>query len=431
VSRQGKCKQETKISSTEMRDLHIIYVTARTPWGKGEDFVLSEILELRAQGHRVTVCPTRPGRDLWVGNEPADVAMDAIYLPWLGARTLLYALYAVALQPLRTVRVILRLLLSSRSLIIALKNLSVIPKGLALAWSLRLARPDHIHAHWASTSSSAAMIAAETVGVPWSFTAHRGDIREDNCLRTKVLSAAFVRVISDKGVRQLREKVSPECANKILCVHMGCRMETRCDSGGFRSVAERIDYRRRKRVIACPANLLPVKGHAVLLSALAQMKSLGMKFSCIMMGNGPLEGQLRQQTKDLGLEELVEWRGKVAHDELLRMYIDNQVSIVVLPSIRTDDGVEEGIPVSLIEAMAAGLPVVSTDTGAIPELLVEGAGIMVRHGDAEALASALTELLENEEMYSAQAFSCKQRARRAFDLRIVASTLVDCFFGCS
>lgn len=107
------------------------------------------------------------------------------------------------------------------------------------------------------------------------------------------------------------------------------------------------------------------------------------------------------------------------------------VSIVVLPSIRTDDGVEEGIPVSLIEAMAAGLPVVSTDTGAIPELLVEGAGIMVRHGDAEALASALTELLENEEMYSAQAFSCKQRARRAFDLRIVASTLVDCFFGCS
>jgi colanic acid/amylovoran biosynthesis glycosyltransferase len=410
-----------------VRSLHIIYVTVRTPWGNGEDFVLSEILELRAQGHRVTVCPTRPGRDLWVGDEPYRVATDAISLPWLGTRTLLYALCVFALRPLRTVRIILRLLLSSRSLMIALKNLSIIPKGLALAWSLRSARPDHIHAHWASTSSSAAMIAAETMDVPWSFTAHRGDIKEDNCLRAKISSAAFVRAISNEGVRQLQEKASPECVNKICCIHMGCRIETRRDLGSFRSVAEVTHCRRRKRIIACPANLLPVKGHAFLLLALARMKCLGVEFSCIMMGNGSLEGQLKQQTKDLGLEELVEWRGKVAHDELLRMYSNNEVSIVVLPSIRTDDGVEEGIPVSLIEAMAAGLPVVSTDTGAISELLVEGTGIMVPQRDAESLALAITELLENEDMYSTQAVVCEQRVRRAFDLVTVVSTLVDRF----
>ena len=144
-------------------------------------------------------------------------------------------------------------------------------------------------------------------------------------------------------------------------------------------------------------------------------------------GNGPLEDQLKQQTKDLGLEELVEWRGKVAHDELLRMYSNNEVSIVVLPSIRTDDGVEEGIPVSLIEAMAAGIPVVSTDTGAISELLVEGAGVMVPQRDAESLALAITELLENDDMYSTQAVICEQRVREAFDLVTVVSTLVDHF----
>lgn len=414
-----------------MRRLHVIYVTARTPWGNGEDFVISEILELRAQGHRVTVCPIRPGRDLWVGKETLCAAADALKLPWLGARTLLYGLCTVIVQPSRAIRATLGLILGSRSLRIALKNLSVVPKGLAMAWKLRSIRPDHVHAHWASTSSSAAMIAAEVVGVPWSFTAHRWDIREDNCLQAKIASAAFARAISNKGARQLREKASPACAGKVLCLHMGCQVETELCLSGFSSKAERADYRRRKRVIACPASLRAVKGHAVLLLALARMKSEGTQFSCIMMGSGPLEAQLKERTKDLGLEEVVEWRGKVAHDELLRMYSDNEVSIVVLPSVRTDDGVEEGIPVSLIEAMVAGLPVVSTNTGAISELLVDGAGIVVPQADAESLASAITALLENADLYGSQAVGCEQRARKEFDLSAVASTLAHYFSQCN
>ena len=241
-----------------MRRLHITYVTARTPWGNGEDFVLSEILELRAQSHRVTVCPTRPGRDLWVGDEPHHVASDAINLPWLGARTLLYAVCAVAVRPLATMQVIFRLLLSARSWIVALKNLSVIPKGLAVAWSLRSTRPDHIHAHWASTSSSAAMI-GRNHGRALEFHSTSRGYQRGQLLTSQDIVRSFVRAISYEGVRQLQRK-HPQCVDKIHCIHMGCRMETGRDLGSLRSVSEITDRRRRKRIIACPANLLPVKG---------------------------------------------------------------------------------------------------------------------------------------------------------------------------
>ena len=80
--------------------------------------------------------------------------------------------------------------------------------------------------------------------------------------------------------------------------------------------------------------------------------------------------------------------GQVSHTQILEMYVANQVRAVVVPSIDLGNNLHEGIPVSLMEAMAHGVPVVSTTTGGIPELLADGAGILVPPENPQALADA-------------------------------------------
>lgn len=350
------------------------------------------------------------------------MADDAVYLPLLGCRTLCYAALATLWRPLVSMRVVSRLLRSSGGTTRLMKNLAVVPKGLALAWLTRRLRPDHIHAHWASTPSSAAFIAAEITDTPWSLTAHRWDIKERNALALKIGSAVFVRAISEKGRLQLQEEIPSSYHSKILCIHMGA------DFPGTEEVSVNDDLtllgERTAPVIACPANLIPVKGHRVLIEACALLQQWRVSFRCLLFGQGPLEYELKRMSEEAGLGTMVEWRGQIPHDELLNLYRSRKVSIVVLPSIVTEDGEEEGIPVSLIEAMCAGIPVVSTYTGSIPELLRGGAGLLVPEKDPYALAQAIRGLLDDPVLYRATGEAGRKRVEEAFSVERTVSDLI-------
>jgi colanic acid/amylovoran biosynthesis glycosyltransferase len=97
---------------------------------------------------------------------------------------------------------------------------------------------------------------------------------------------------------------------------------------------------------------------------------------------------------------------------------------VVLPSVDLGSGLHEGIPASLMEAMARGIPVVSTRTGAIPELLVDGAGVMVPAADPVALADALQRLLSDDAFRATTARSGRQRVCREFSAKATMSQLI-------
>lgn len=96
---------------------------------------------------------------------------------------------------------------------------------------------------------------------------------------------------------------------------------------------------------------------------------------------------------------------------------------MVLPSIVTDQGEKEGIPVVLMEAMAAGVPVISTSTGGIPELLSGGAGLMVPPGDPNALADAIHEVLTDRETWNRLSVAGRGRIRQEYHLPSIASEL--------
>ena len=364
--------------------MKIIYITALAPLGPHEPFVVPEIVEWLRQGHELLVIP-RQVPDLAMRREAETLRNSGLPAPLFNGKIAVGALQQWLRYPWGSLKV-LGLIANPRGLASLARNLVVFPKGL---WIGRLARQwgaDHIHAHWASTMATMAMIAGETSGIPWSFTAHRGDIAANNLLSTKVSRAAFVRYISESGRRMAESLGVRHPPGKSVIIHMGVETPDRATA----APAE-----RQVPVIVCPAYLNPVKGHCYLLRAIAILKQRGVACRLDIVGEGELMDLLCAEADELALGKTVRFLGHQMHEDILSWYREGVVDIVVLPSLDMGNNLHEGIPVSLMEAMAHGIPVVSTTTGGIPELLHDGAGELVPPQDALALADALERLLSD------------------------------------
>ncbi|WP_323720630.1 glycosyltransferase family 4 protein [Acetomicrobium sp.] len=396
--------------------MKIAYITVQTPYGPGETFILPEVIELQRQGHEVAVFPLRPDKKLAQGQEAAMVRECTVHIPLLNVRVFVKALKLSILKPKLICKVLFDILRYSGSGKKVLKNLVVIPKGLVLGAEIKNRGFDHIHAHWASTPSTAAYIAALYSGVPWSFTAHRWDIGEGNMLEVKVKLSQFARTINLRGAKELKRQLPNELWDKVHVIHMGVNLsENTCNAN------------QDLFTIACVGNMLPVKGHEFLLRALFILKGRNVNFRCLLFGDGPLRNKLEQMANELNLNSIVKFCGRIAHDEILRLYSTGDVSVVVLPSIETKDGEKEGIPVALMEAMAAGVPVISTTTGGIPELLDNGAGILVPPEDSEALANAIEQLFKDAELRRELGIKGREKVEKEFAIDSVVRKMVEMF----
>lgn len=291
-----------------------------------------------------------------------------------------------------------------------LKNLSVVPKAFWLAERIKEENIAHIHAHWASTSATLAMLASHISGVPWSLTAHRWDIAENNLLHRKSERARFIRFISRSGLDMAIKRGMPGKANATI-IHMGIPLSREKTA---------VHENRGRTIIICPANLVPVKGHAYLLQAVSHIEG---NVELWLAGNGELREALEQEVVELGLEESVKFLGQLPHEQLIGLYRQGEVDLVVLPSLDLGNGLHEGIPVSLMEAMAHAIPVISTSTGGIPELLEGGAGLMVPPADVAALAQAIQALTEDADWRRALGEAGQRRIEESFALEAVVSQL--------
>jgi glycosyltransferase involved in cell wall biosynthesis len=128
--------------------------------------------------------------------------------------------------------------------------------------------------------------------------------------------------------------------------------------------------------------------------------------------------------RDLGLREYVQLRGRLPHDEVVRMYQRREIDMVVHPSIETSSGEHEGIPVALMEAMAHRVPAISTESGGIPELLGDGAGVLVKPADAKALADAIQRVIQDSDYRATLIESGFAKVSADFNIRTVADRLV-------
>ena len=398
--------------------LRVISITAQLPYGATEPFLIPELEELKRQGCEVTVVPVRPRGDVVHGGA-AELLRDSVSLPLLSGAIVRAALA----ETIRSPRTVVKAFLSvcrSRSGRILVKNLSVFPKALWLAHLARRRGADHLHAHWASTPATLALVAGEVSNIPWSFTAHRWDIAENNLLRLKARRACFARAISGHGAHELAAVVN-DSSWEPWVLHVGVPVPAPHAPAG---------PDRPFRVVTA-ARLVEKKGHVHLIEAVKRVKAGGVQVRTELAGDGPLVDQLRRQVQDAGLGEDVVFLGGLPHEDLMQEMTSGRWHAAVLPSVVTPAGQLEGIPVSLIEAMACGLPVISTATGGIPELLEDGAGLLVPPADPEALARGLERLASDPGLRKSLGDAGRKRVEQAFSVEAVAAALRERLHDCS
>lgn len=392
--------------------MRLIYITSSFPYGPGEAFVMPELAALQERGHDVLVVPMRPRGGI-IHADAARFLSTTIAAGLLSRSIVRDCLSASSVEAAATCRVARDF--ARRSSTPFVKDYAVLPKALWLARRARLWGADHIHAFWASGPASFALAASTLSGISWSFTAHRFDIVENRLLTYKATKAQFVRFISKSGVRMAGLDAAP-LEKKSAVVHLGVELKDRHFASSSTAVR-----------LLCAGSLIPVKDHFMLLKAVELLRDRGVNLVLYLAGDGELRPRLEQEVSLHGLNDRVHFLGLLSHAALMELYTSGVISIAVLASADLGCGLCEGIPVSLMEAMSCGIPVVATATGGIPELLDNGAGWMVPARDPQALSDALQLLIQNPQLRQALGRAGQERIRCDFSASQVAQRLEELF----
>lgn len=167
---------------------------------------------------------------------------------------------------------------------------------------------------------------------------------------------------------------------------------------------------------ACVASLTPSKGHEILLSAFRELRKSRPKASLHLYGDGPLGDRLRWVSNRLGLDDAVNFHGQVSNTDVQKALLKN-TDVVILASHKDDAGCREGIPVSLMEACAAGVPCVSTRCGGIPELIQEDrTGLLVDERNEKQLTTTMLRLARDPKYREALGIAARDFVKQYFDL---------------
>ncbi len=394
--------------------MRIGYVLDRFP-SPYQTFVLQELLALEERGLTLHVFSLGPAGHP-VHEDVARLRASVTYLPPLG-NTKVYAglaLAALAQGPWPFGSTLRLALLARRRLALAgwLRGLAIAPASRQLGIA-------HLHAHFASGANVAAMVAARLSGVSFSFTTHAADLYARPMLLCETLErSSFAVTISEYNRQHIAATCGQGLAAKVRLVRAGI------DPVPWAGLGHR-DH--EPPLVLSVGRLVPKKGHADVISAAAILRDRGVSFVLRIVGNGPERPALEAAIAQQGLAERVSILPPLTQAQLRELY--GCCALVVLACRVAPDGDRDGIPVSLMEALAAGLPVVSTSVSGIPELVDEQVGILVPPGSASQLAAAIAELLADADRRKAMGRAGAARIRESFSVEKSAEQLMQLFRG--
>ena len=257
----------------------------------------------------------------------------------------------------------------------------------------------HVHAHFGGVAARTAWWLRKLYGIGYSFTGHANDIFCDTDFpvtnEALVRGARFVVVETDYARRWMEERYP---GAEVFRVFNGMAME------GF---PPRESAGPVPRIVSVGRYVVK-KGFDVLIEACRLLRERGLVFQCEIVGGGPLEAALQAQIARAQIGDAVRLLGPRPQVEVRRLLAGAQ--IFALACVPEQDGGSDNLPTVIMEAMACGLPVVSTAVAGVPEMIVDGAdGFVVAPRDAGAFADALEKLL----LDPARAAQCGQRGRES------------------
>lgn len=389
----------------------IAYLTGEYPRAT-DTFIQREVAGLRAEGFEVETCSIRrTGKEHIVGPEQeSEQARTFHVLPATAKPLASLKAHARAMKkPGRYLRA-LRLAWDTAPDGIRGRayNLIYFAEAVTLAAHLRDKGVVHLHNHIAKASCTVAMLTHEVSGIPYSFTMHGPDIffaPEHWRIDEKIGRAAFVSCISDFCRSQGMLFSDRKHWDKLHIVHCGI------DPSRYDQIGERNGDR-----LLFVGRLAAVKGVPVLLRALVEARKHRSSLHLTLVGDGPERKELEADARALGLEGAVTFAGYRSQAEVAEVLRDTD--LLVLPSFA------EGVPVVLMEAMAARVPVVATLVGGVSELVREGeSGRLVPPGNAEILASAILDVLAEPEARRRMGENGRRKVAEEFDARQEAKRL--------
>ncbi|MFO7633037.1 MAG: glycosyltransferase family 4 protein [Caldilinea sp.] len=266
---------------------------------------------------------------------------------------------------------------------------------------------DVIHAHFGSVATSVARLVHRLTGIPFIFTAHAKDIYHESVvvddLRRKLSDAAAVVTVSDYNLMHL-QNLYGEAAHHTVRIYNGLPLQ--------RFPHTRQEQQRRH--IVAVGRLVEKKGFAVLIDACRILRKRGVHFTCDIIGSGQEEAALASQIHASELDGCVRLVGPLPQGKVIEAM--QGAATVAAPCIIGKDGNRDGMPTVLIEAMALGVPCVSTDVTGIPELVEhERTGLLASQNDAPSLADALQRLLDDRALRAQLGAAARLRIERDFD----------------
>lgn len=273
--------------------------------------------------------------------------------------------------------------------------------------SLAADPPDVVHAHFATEPTRVARAIAADLGLPFTFTAHGYDVyrKPPADLAERIRAAAAVVTVSDANAAHLTALAGADVRLHVL----PCGV----DLDRFAPAPARVE----PATIVCVARLRPVKNLGVLLQACRLLKDRGTAFRAVVIGDGPSLADLEAERSRLGLDAVVHFAG--AQDQTTVLDWWQRAAAGVLTSH------SEGMPVSLMEAAACGVPAVAPSVGGIPELIADGVtGFVTPPGEAPAVADALGRILTEPGLRARMSAAARTRAESHFSAAHQVDTLL-------
>ena len=417
----------------------VAYLTKRFP-RLSETFILDEILGLQAEGVPLRVFSMGDPQEALVQPDVERVQGPVRYLHgrggWRerirnGARAAAAHGRRFGRSPARYAAVLLRTE-RERPGFAAVRRFN---EAVLLADWVEADGSTHVHAAFAHGPAEVARIVYRLTGIPYSFAGHAKDLylTSPAALARRVRDAQFVLVCSSTAADHLRriaaDNVGEAFADRVVLAPHGV------DTARFRPLAAGQATGAAEQAgvtlhVLAVGRLVEKKGYPVLLEALARARALGHAIDLTVIGGGALLPLLRARAEALGVAGSVHFLGPRNQREVAAAY--QRADLFAQASVVLPDGDRDGIPNSVLEAMASGLPVVATLAGGIPEVVTHGeCGLLAVPGDAGALAAHLAALAGDPQMRRHLGRGARTRVVQGFDRQSMIRAVAPLFSAAS
>jgi predicted glycosyltransferase/glycosyltransferase involved in cell wall biosynthesis len=372
-----------------------------------ETFILNELLGLEALGLDVEVHSLHPADP-----EPRHAALARLRAP-------VQEVHGRGGEPIERLRVRLERDAGAAAAerveaflhrLPARRRPQVLAQALELAATVRARGITHLHAHFMTVAAHTAYVVHLVTGVPFTVTAHAKDIYRDGVDRAVFVevaaAAASLVTVCVANERHIREHLTDDRA-RIDVVYNGLPLDALPPPARDRD----------RGLVLGVGRLVEKKGFEVLVDACRILRDRGRRFECVIVGDGDRRDAIAASIHAADLGGCVRMIGAAPQETVLELM--GRARLLAAPCVTGTDGNRDALPTVIIEAIAMGLPVVTTPVGGIPEMVTDGVeGSIVSELDSIALADAIERLLADDDTWTRMAAAGPTTARTRFDQRV-------------